>query len=289
MQKISHKWLNIGSIFDRIVVYLEERDGRRAASGKKDQMKQYLEGIKKGIKEAELVVVGLGEEWNISPKMHECEQYQRIMQDLETRPQFCWLMPYFYYKLTDDTLKQAYKNLFALLEDKNYYVVATTVNRSFVPFAKGERFVMPCGTEMCMCDEVLSPSAEQTAFLESLDAYFEGKLTFEEISFAKDAEGHVISFNNIYVAGYREAGYLPQWNKYMSWLQGTMNRKVCLLELGAGLQFPSVIRFPFEKMTYFNQKASCFRVHKSLYQLTEEMAERSESVPVNAVELFAAE
>ena len=73
----------------------------------------------------------------------------------------------------------------------------------------------------------------------------------------------------------------------MSWLQGTMNRKTCLLELGAGLQFPSVFRFPFEKMAYFNRKVTCFRVHKSLYQLTEEMAERSKSVPVHAVQLFA--
>lgn len=73
----------------------------------------------------------------------------------------------------------------------------------------------------------------------------------------------------------------------MRWLQGTMNRKVCLLELGAGLQFPSVIRFPFEKMTYFNQKATCFRVHKTLYHLTEEMAERSVSVSQNSVDFFA--
>ena len=72
----------------------------------------------------------------------------------------------------------------------------------------------------------------------------------------------------------------------MSWLQGTMNRKVCLLELGAGLQFPSVIRFPFEKMAYFNQKATWFWVHRTLYQLTEEMAERSVSVPMHAVKLF---
>lgn len=249
-------------------------------------MQQYLEKIKHSIEESDLIVVGLGEEWNISPKGQAEETFLRIKTDLAKNPQYQWLLPYFYHKLTDDRLKKAYAGLFSMLEGKNYYVVATTVNRSFVPFVKEGRFVMPCGTEENMCDEALSASAEQTLFLESLDRYLAGECTLEELAFVKK-EGEVIAFNNIYAAGYREEGYLPAWNAYMQWLQGTMNRKTCLLELGAGLQFPSVIRFPFEKMAYFNQKAVCFRVHGHLYQLTEEMADRSVSVPVNSVELFA--
>lgn len=250
-------------------------------------MERYLEDIKKSVEESSLVVVGLGEEWNISPKAKESENYQRIMQDLEMHPEYTWLLPYFYYKLTDEQLRTAYKNLFDLLEGKNYFVVATTVNRSFVPYVKEGRYVMPCGTEQVMRDEALTLSADRTAFLESLDLYFDKKLSFGDIKFVQDENGNMIPFNNIYASAYKEEGYLPQWNQYMSWLQGTMNRKVCLLELGAGLQFPSVFRFPFEKMTYFNQKAYCYRVHKALYQLTEEMAARSKSVPVHAVELFA--
>ncbi len=250
---------------------------------------QYFEEIKKNIEEANLVVVGLGEEWNISPETKSGDTFQRVLGDLQAHPEYQWLLPYIYYKLTDENLKKAYNTLFQLLEGKNYYVVATTVNRSFVPLVRDSRFVMPCGTEECMCDEALSASEEYTDFLNSLNAYLAGDISFEQINFVHDAEGNVVPFNSIYAPGYKEEGYLPQWNKYMSWLQGTMNRKVCLLELGTGLQFPSVIRFPFEKMAYFNRKATCFRVHKTLYHLTEEMAERSISVPMNAVELFGGE
>lgn len=250
-------------------------------------MQQYLDKMKKNIQEADLVVVGLGEEWNISLKEQSGERFQRLKEELAQFPQYQWLLPYFYDKLTDDTLKKAYQSLFAMLEGKNYYVVATTVNKNFVPFVKEDRFVMPCGTAQQMCDEALSPSSRQTAFLESLDRYLAGEICFQEIDFVKNEAGEEIPFNNIYASGYKEEGYLPAWNGYMQWLQGTMNRKTCLLELGAGLQFPSVIRFPFEKMAYFNQKAVCFRVNGHLYQLTEEMAERSVSIPVNAVELFA--
>lgn len=247
---------------------------------------QYIEEIKKSIEEANLVVVGLGEEWNVSPDTQSSSIYQTVMSDLKAHPEYQWLLPYFYYKWTDDKLQQAYKNLFDLLKDKNYFVVATTTNRSFVPFVRDERFVMPCGTEEYMCKEGLFRSMEYTGFLDSLEAYIKGEISFDGIQFVKNEAGEVVPFNNIFAPGYKEEGYLPQWSKYMSWLQGTMNRKVCLLELGAGLQFPSVIRFPFEKMAYFNQKATCFRVHRTLYQLTEEMAERSVSVPMHAVELF---
>ena len=247
---------------------------------------QYIEDIKNSIKEEELVVVGLGEEWNLSLDTQQSETYQKIVNDLKMHPEYQWLLPYIYYKLTDVKLLQAYQNLFGLLEGKNYFVVATTMNRSFVPFVREGRFVMPCGTEESMCDEALSVSAEHRDFLESLEAYMRGDIPFESIQFVKDSNGEVIPFNNIYAPGYKEEAYLPQWNKYMSWLQGTMNRKVLLLELGVGLQFPSVIRFPFEKMTYFNQKAICYRVHKTLYQLTEEMADRSISVPLHAVAVF---
>ena len=277
-------------------------------------MIKYLEDIQNHIKEADLVVVGLGEEWNVSPTVQSGQQYQRIIADLSEKPEYRWILPFVYRHLTDESLRKAYKMLFDMLEGKNYYVVATTVNRSFLPFVKENRAVMPCGSDACLCDEMLtrciidipdrvvqpegdalteamkSPCEETvnySEFLHSLTAYIKGEIALKEVAFVRDSTGEVIPFNSIYSPEYKEEGYLPQWSKYMSWLQGTMNRKTCLLELGAGLQFPSVFRFPFEKMAYFNQKAFCFRVHKSLYQLTEEMAERSMSVPVHAVELFS--
>lgn len=249
----------------------------------------YLNDIKNSIQDAELVVVGLGEEWNVSPDVQASEAFLRVQEDLAANPEYRWLLPYFYVKWTDETLTKAYENLFRLLEGKNYYVVATTVNRSFVPFVQNERFVMPCGTDEYMREDVLKVSADYPEFLKTLEAYLKGDIAFDEIKFVHDDAGQVIPFNNIYAPGYKEEGYLTQWGTYMKWLQGTMNRKTCLLELGAGLQFPSVFRFPFEKMEYFNRKAVCFRVHKTLYHLAAEMAERSKSVPIHAVELFAEE
>lgn len=93
-------------------------------------------------------------------------------------------------------------------------------------------------------------------------------------------------FNRIDTPGYKEEGYLPQWEKYTKWLQGTLNRKLCILELGAGMEYPTVIRFPFEKVAYFNQKARFYRVHSRLYQMTAELKEKGVSIQANPEEFL---
>lgn len=93
-------------------------------------------------------------------------------------------------------------------------------------------------------------------------------------------------FNQLGVERYAQEGYLDQWNVYTKWLQGTVNRKLCMLELGVGMSYPGIIRFPFEKMAYYNQKAFLYRVHPRLYQLGEEIADRSRGIAENPVDFL---
>ena len=95
--------------------------------------------------------------------------------------------------------------------------------------------------------------------------------------------GAAMVLNNIFAENYDEDGYLEQWQLYMKWLQGTLNRKLLVLELGEGMRFPSVIRWPFEKIVYFNKKAAFVRVHESLYQVTEELSGKGWGIPKNAI------
>lgn len=78
-----------------------------------------------------------------------------------------------------------------------------------------------------------------------------------------------------------------EWEMYLKWLQGTLNRNLFVLELGVGLKYPDVIRFPFEKISYFNQKAEFVRVHDRLFQLPAELAEKGNAIQENPVELLA--
>lgn len=96
-----------------------------------------------------------------------------------------------------------------------------------------------------------------------------------------DKTGNVITNGN-----YDESGYLPQWQAYQTWLGNTLNRELVILELGVGFQYPSVLRFPDEKMTFFNQKSTLVRVHSEFSQVPKEIVERSMTAAENPVKIF---
>ena len=77
------------------------------------------------------------------------------------------------------------------------------------------------------------------------------------------------------------------WDKYLHWLSFTLNQKLCVLELGVGFAHPQMIRLPFEKTVYFNQKARYIRVSEKFPQLSAEIADRGIAVKENPVTLFA--
>lgn len=78
-----------------------------------------------------------------------------------------------------------------------------------------------------------------------------------------------------------------RWETYMKWLQGTLHKKLLVLELGVGLRYPDVIRFPFEKTVYLNRQSILIRIHDKLFQLPVQLKDRGISMSEDAVKLFA--
>ena len=96
-----------------------------------------------------------------------------------------------------------------------------------------------------------------------------------------ERSGNVITNEN-----YDESGYLPQWQYYMNWLTSTIGKKLCILELGVGMAYPSVIRMPFERTALYNQKASMIRIQSKLAQVPEEIQGRSVCCDENPVKFL---
>ena len=185
--------------------------------------------------------------------------------------------------------KAALQGLAELLQDKNYFVVSTLTNDLLMDCGfKADRVVLPCGgSRKVQCPDGCEGSFPKEAFAEEDAAAGNADRLEDQIRQLTEVCpvcGKPLIFNNIYAEHYDEKGYLDQWQVYTKWLQGTLNRKMLVLELGAGMQYPGVIRFPFEKAAYFNQKAHFVRVNGYLYQLTEELREKGISVPKNAAE-----
>ncbi len=208
------------------------------------------------LSDADLILIGIGKEFE--QKQFQCEQ-KAVEALLE--------------------LKKA-------LNGKNYYVITICMNsilrRAGFP---EERIVNPCGNvelKQCanQCEGSLQALTEDDEFLLAESIKNDKHPMFGKCPIC----GGEMVLNNVYAAHYDEKGYLDNWKLYTKWLQGTLNKKLCVLELGADLTFPSIIRWPFEKVAYYNQKAIFLRVNEELYHMTEELKDKGVPIAENAID-----
>ena len=167
----------------------------------------------------------------------------------------------------NNTCSQLINDLYDIVKEKNYFIVTTNIDDCIyqTKFEK-EKIVAPCGSNhRWQCKNACTN-----------EVWMEQK---EECPHCKGEVVENIWKNQPYV----ETGYLEQWKVYTNWLQHTLNKKIVVLELGENFQTPSVMRWPFEKITYINQKSYFVRVGEKFSQLTEEMAkDRAISMPINS-------
>lgn len=172
-----------------------------------------------------------------------------------------------------ETLLKAYNKLAELLKDKNYYIVTIcTDDVIYESDLSKERITAPCGsTKRYQCEN----ACKDVIKLE------------DEIDLEKDVCpvcGGKYEPNNVTSNNYNEDGYMESWKKYNLWLQGTLNRKLTILELGTDFAYPTVIRWAFEKVAMINQKAHMYRISEKFWQLTEDIKDKAESIKENSVE-----
>lgn len=244
------------------------------------------------VENADLVLIGIGEEWGISfdemlKEQSFAKNYGKLT-DEEEKNRFVPLLQREYLKdIHNETLKNAYDNLLQLVKDKNYFLISMNKDRFPVMIGfKKEKCVFPCGGyEMLQCDhgceeKLMDASSELDEIYQIMDQKKQASGLQMPLC---PVCGKEMVFNNIEAVRYLEKGYLPAWEYYMKWLQGTVNKRLCLLELGVSLRFPSVIRWPFEKTTFYNQKAEMFRIHHSLSQTMENISDRCYSCSENSM------
>lgn len=248
------------------------------------------------LQDADMVLIGIGEEFNQVKMLRKNDEYNECRAKVENTTH-AWLIPALnmMYEATNSQISGILQKFADLIAEKNYFVVSVSTSELINQVNwREKRLVMPCGGssfKQCMnrCTNGLMPvtEADWKAMRDYKDRLPEAPTTMEERSIdlgvCPDC-GSSLVLNNIYAEKYDENGYLEQWQLYTRWLQGTLNRKLLVLELGVGMQFPSVIRWPFEKVAFFNQKASFWRVNETLYHLSEELKEKGTSISQNAID-----
>ncbi len=196
------------------------------------------------IKDAQKVIIGIGPEWQL-----HCTQGRDLRQ--------CCLGDE-----GQEEIKKAYACLYELVKEKDYFVVTTVTDGAVYDAGfDRERITAPCGNvHWRQCSKACTK-----------DIWEEGEVPDDICPHCKAP----LTGNTIKAEKYIEEGYLPSWRAYTKWQTGTLNRKLVILELGEGFLTPTVMRWPFEKIVFFNQKSQLYRVHESLCQIPDEVRERA--------------
>lgn len=167
-------------------------------------------------------------------------------------------------------LREAYEALYQQVQGKDYWV-STTVTDGLIyetPFDP-KRITAPCGNDhWFQCSKACTK-----------DIWEEGEVPEGICPHC----GAPLTANTVQADPYIEEGYLPQWEAYKKWQATILNRDLLLLELGVGLAYPTVIRWPFERIAMLSKKARLLRVHETLSQLPEGL-ERGQRIKENSVD-----
>lgn len=251
------------------------------------------------IKEAEMILVGIGEEFspvwndfldqperaegqNTSKKDRKQEGWQAVAQRKEGESTLlgeCRRSRFYEEIPKEHAVLAAYDRLREWIGSKPYFIVTmNTDDLIYRSSLENDLIVAPCGSYGKMqCGEHIVLAGEiRDAVLAARD---------ERLAVCPEC-GRPLCFHTASHQGYMESGYLPQWEAYTKWLSCTLNRKLCILELGVGFTYPQIVRFAFEKTAYFNKKATLIRIHSRFPQLAQELAQSGIAVRENPVDFM---
>ena len=254
------------------------------------------------INESDMLVIGIGSEWDwIKKGIKKDLRYQELRKYCDEEEN-AWLWPivefeYGYYN-NDERIDEAYKGLRKLVGQKSYFLVSDLfIQDAFLNGFEKEHCVYPCGNYRYLQSN--DPEEELIEVTKSEDfqgivsrihkiiTERNGILGEEETFYKPFFDGKLLYLNQkreeYSKIKYNERAYLYYWDKYQQYLSSTLGKNLLILELGVSLDYPTVIRWPFEKVTFINKKAHLIRVHEKLFHHTPEIKVKTDSIQMNSV------
>ncbi len=242
------------------------------------------------IKDSDMVLVGIGEDLQVSLKELESipeflHKRDELMEEDRGEEFYPYLIRSFLNSERFPEKKDFYLKLKELLQGKNCFFVSLCTDdimkTVFSDDKSAVKCVYPCGGfDKLQCPDNCAEEIVQfpTELSQNMIKWINNDISFKELELPVCPHcGKTLVFNQVGGGNYAET-YLNQWKRYQMWLEGTMNRSLTILELGVGMLFPSVFRWPVEKIIAYQKKAFLYRVHPSLYHLPENGSERACSV-----------
>lgn len=238
-----------------------------------------IEKIKELIKNADAILIGAGAGLSTAAGFtYSGERFQKHFADFGKKygfdnmyyggfypfpsPEEKWAYwsRYIYINRYENAPKPVYDNLFRLVKDKEYFVITTNVDHCFqkAGFDKNRLFYTqgdyglfqcskPCHNKTYDNEEIIKKMyAEQRDMC--IPSYLIPKCPVcgREMSMNLRADDTFVE----------DKGWHAANERYTSFVEKYIDKKIIFLELGVGGNTPVIIKYPFWRMTYANPKAT---------------------------------
>lgn len=240
---------------------------------------QQIKMIQEAIETIDAVVIGAGAGLSTSAGfVYNGDRFRRYFSDFEAKygfhdmytggfypystPEEYWAYwsRYIYVNRYMDATKPVYDRLFALVKDKDYFVITTNVDHCFqkAGFDKKRLFYTQGDYGLFQCSE---PCCKETFENEAIirrmvEQQKEMQIPPELLPVCPHC-GKPLTVNlradNKFV---EDEGWHKAAQRYEQFIRRHQNLRILFLELGVGYNTPAIIKYPFWKMTAENPKAT---------------------------------
>ncbi len=257
-----------------------------------------IEKIKSVLENAEALVVGAGAGLSTSAGFtYSGERFEQYFSDFQARYGFSDMYTggFYPYKTLEeqwaywsryiminrymDAPISAYKKLFELAKNKNYFVITTNVDHCFqkAGFDKTRLFYTQGDYGLFQCSEPCHQKTYDNE--EQIRAMYEAQQDMKiptELLPKCPVCGKPMSMNlradDTFV---EDEGWHKAALRYQNFLNGNKDRNIVYLELGVGGNTPGIIKYPFWNMTYSNPKAKYICINKGEAVVPKEIENQS--------------
>ena len=197
---------------------------------------------------------------------------------------------YFSYYETKET--KLYQELKKILKDKNYFIITTNCDGQFINngFDKKRLFEVQGSYSKLQCEKgchnkLYDNETLVSKMLESIDNDL--KITKELVPKCPVCGGRMSPNLRCDEHFIEDDEWHNSENNYLKFVNEYKDKKILLLEFGVGFNTPGIIRFPFERMVYLNERARLVRFNKDYANVSEEIESRSLSINDDINEIIA--
>lgn len=261
-----------------------------------------LNKLKKWINDADAILIGAGAGLSDAAGIHYSgEKFEHDfkdwikkygIKDLYTsafypfnteEEKWAYWAKHIYFSYYERKNTELYQNLYNLIKDKTYFVITTNTDGQFINngFDKNKVFEVQGSYSKLQCskpchNKLYDNEKQVMEMLSKIDKDLKipSKLV-PKCPVCGEAMSVNLRCDDTFVED-------DNWNKladnYERFLSDNKNKKVLLLEFGVGFNTPGIIRYPFEQMTYHNEKFKLVRFNNKYANVSDEIKNQSLSI-----------